>query len=57
MNDLNLIDPNLCELNETTSAIIFSLSDWKKSTSQNGKILQSSIKYIFAIKWFDESLF
>ena len=29
--------------------------DSKKSTSENSKILQSTTKYIFATKWFDES--
>ena len=37
MNDLNLIDPSISQLNETSSANILLYGDWKKSTSQNSK--------------------
>ena len=57
MNDLNLIDPIISQLNETTLANILLYGDSKKSTSENSKILQSTIKYIVATKQFDESLF
>ena len=43
LNDLSLIDPSLFQLNETALANIFPYSDSKKSTSQNSKILQSTI--------------
>ena len=57
MNDLNLIDPTISQLNETALANILLYGDSKKSTSENREILQSTIKYIFATKRFDESLF
>ena len=57
MNDLNLIDPTISQLNETALANILLYCDSKKSTSENSKILQRTIKYILATKRFDESLF
>ena len=57
MNDFNLIDPTISQLNETALTNILLYGDSKKSTSENRKILQSTIKYIFATKQFDESLF
>ena len=57
MNDLNLIDSTISELNETALSNILLYSDPKKSTSENSKNLQSTIRYIFATKRFDESLF
>ena len=57
MNDLNLIDPTISQLNETALANIFLYGDSKKSTSENSKVLQSTIKYIIATKRFDESPF
>ena len=57
MNDLNLIDPTLSQSSETALANILFYGDSKKSTSENGKILQSTIKYIIVTKHFDESLF
>ena len=57
MNDLNLIHPTISQLNETALANILLYSDSKKSTSENSKILQSSIRYIIATIRFDESLF
>ena len=57
INDLNLIDPTISQLNETALANIFSYVDSKKSTSENSKILQSTIRYIIATKRFDDSLF
>ena len=57
MNDLNLIDPTISQLNEIALANILLYGDSKKSASENSKILQSTIKYIFATKRFDESLF
>ena len=57
MNDLNLINPTISQLNETALANIPLYGDSKKSTSENSKILQSTIKYIIATKCFDKSLF
>ena len=57
MNDLDLIDPTISQLNETAFANILLYGDSKKSTSENSKILQSTIRYIFATKQFDGSLF
>ena len=57
MNDQNLIDPTISQLNETALANILLYGDSQKSTSENSNILQSTIKYIFATKRFDESLF
>ena len=57
MNDPNLIDPTISQLNETALANILLYGDSKKSTSENSKILQRTIKYIIATKRFDESLF
>ena len=54
MNDPNIIDPSVSQSNVTVAADIFLYSDSKKSTSQNRNILRSTIKYIFAIKLFDE---
>ena len=56
MNDLNLIDPTISQLNETALANILLYGDSKKSTSENSKILQSTIRYIIATKRFDHSL-
>ena len=56
MNDLNLIDPTISQLNDTALANILLCSDSKKSTLENSKILQSTIRYIFATKRFDDSL-
>ena len=55
MNDLS--DPTISQLNETALANILLYGDSKKSTSDNSKILQKTIKYIFVIKQFVESLF
>ena len=52
MNDLNLID-SISQLNETALANILLYGDSKKSTSENSKISQSTIKYIIATKRFD----
>ena len=57
INDLNLIDPSISQFNETTLANIQIYDDSKNSISQNSKILQGTIKYIFATKQFDKSLF
>ena len=57
MNDLNPIDATISQLNETPLANILLYGDSKKSTSENSKILKSTIKYIIARKGFDESLF
>ena len=57
MNDLNLSDPTISQLNESALANILLDDDSKKSASENSKILQGTIKYIFATKRFDESLF
>ena len=57
MNDLNLIGPTISQLNETALANILLYDLSKKSTSENSKILQSTIKHIIATKRFDESLF
>ena len=57
MNDLNLIDPAISQLNETALANILLYGDSKKSTSENSKILLSTIRYIIATKRFDDSLF
>ena len=57
LNDLNLIDPSISQLSETALANILLYGDSKKSTSENNKLLQSTIKYIFATKRFDESFF
>ena len=43
MNDLNLIDPTFSQLNETALANILLHGNSKKSTSENSKILQSTI--------------
>ena len=57
MDDLNLTDPTISQLNEAALANILLDGDSKKSTSENIKILQSTIKYINATKHFNESLF
>ena len=57
INDLNLINPAISQLNETALANILLYGDSEKSTSENSKILQSTIKCIIATKRFDESLF
>ena len=57
MNDLNLIEPTISQLNETALANILLYGDSKKSTSENSKILQSTIRYIIATKRFDDALF
>ena len=57
MNDLNLNDPTISRLNETAPANMLLHGDSKKSTSENSKILQSTIKYIIAPKRFDELRF
>ena len=57
MNDLNLIEPTISQLNESAFANILLYGDSMKSASENGNILQSTIKYIFATKRFDGSLF
>ena len=49
--------PTISQLNETALANVLLYGDSKKSTSENSKILQSIIKYIFATKRFDVSLF
>ena len=46
MNDHNRIDPTLSQLNEAALANILLYVDSKKSTSENSKILQSTIKCI-----------
>ena len=57
MNDLNLMDPNISHLNETALTNILLYGYSKKSTSENSKILQRTIRHIFATKRFDELLF
>ena len=57
MNDLNLIGPTISQLNKTALANILLYDESKKSTLENSKILQSTIKHIIATKRFDESLF
>ena len=57
MNGLNLIDLTISQLNESALANILLYGDSKKSASESSKILQSTIKCIFATKRFDESLF
>ena len=57
MNDLNLIDPTISQSNDTALANILLYGDSKKSASENSKIFQSTIRYIFATKQFDDSLF
>ena len=57
VNDLNLIDSTISQLNETAFANILLYGDSKKSTSENSKILQSTIRYIISTKRFDDSLF
>ena len=57
MNDLNLIDPTISHLNETALVNILLYGDSKKNTLENSKLLQSNIRYIFATKRFDDSLF
>ena len=52
MIDLHLIDPTISQLNETVLANILLYGDSKKTTSENSKILQSTIRYIFATKRF-----
>ena len=49
INDLNLIDPTISQLNESALANILLYGDSKKSTSENSKIMQSSIKCIIAV--------
>ena len=56
MNDLNLIDPTISQLNETPFTNILLYDDSKKSTSENSKTLQSTIRYIIATKRFGDSL-
>ena len=56
MNDVNLIVPIISRLNETALRKILLYVDSKKTTLQNSKMLQSTIKYIYATKQFDESL-
>ena len=46
MNDLNLIDPAISQLNETALANILLYGDSNESTSENSKILQSTVRYI-----------
>ena len=57
MNDLNLIDPIISQLNETALANILLYGDSKKSTPENSKISQSTIRSIIATKRFDDSSF
>ena len=57
MNDLNLNNPSISHLNETAPTNILLHGDSKKSASENSKILQSAINYIYATKRFGESLF
>ena len=57
MNDLNLIHPTISQLNVTAFANILLYDDSKKSTSENGNILQNTTKYIIATKRLNESLF
>ena len=47
MNDLNLIKPTISQLNKTALANILLCGDSKKSTSENNKILQSTINQIY----------
>ena len=44
VKDLNLIDPTIFQLNEVALGNILLYSRSKKSTSQNSKILQSTVK-------------
>ena len=46
VKDFNLIDPIISQLNEAALGNILLYGDSKKSTSQNSKILQSTVKYI-----------
>ena len=46
----NLIGPTISQLNESALANILLYDDSKKSASESSKILQSTIKYIFATK-------
>ena len=55
MNDLNLIDPTVFQFNKTALANILLYVESKKSTSENSKILQNTVKYIIGTKRFDES--
>ena len=57
MNNVNLINPIISQLNETDLVNILLYCDSKKYISQNCKILQSTIKYTFATKWFNQTLF
>ena len=57
MNDLNLIDHSISQLDETALVKILLYGYSKKGTSQNSKIIQSTIKYIFKTKRFDDSFF
>ena len=57
MNDLILVHPTTTQLNESTLANILLYSNSKKSIPEKSKILQSTIKYIFSTKQFDEVLF
>ena len=54
MNNLYLIDRSISQLNETALANTLQYGDSKESISQNSKILQSTIKYVFVTKQFDE---
>ena len=49
--------PTISQVNETALANVLLYGDSKKSSSENSKILQSIIKYKFATKRFDVSLF
>ena len=55
-NDFDLIDSTVSK-SKTALANILLYGDSMKSASENRKILQSTIKYVFATKRFGESLF
>ena len=56
MNDLDLIDSSISQLSETACANILLYGDSKMGISKKRQILQSTIKYTFVLKCFDEFL-
>ena len=57
MNDFNLIDPTISRSKQAALVNILLYRDSKKSTPENSKLFQSTIKYITTAKRFDESFF
>ena len=57
MNLLDVMDSMISQLSETGLANILLSADLKISISKNSQILQSTINYIFAVKYFDKLLF